>query len=202
MSFSDRQMPSFTNQNLWSFASRTLGRLLNGTLKPDLEAIGVQVDSYRESSVARTRKILITQTDKYADLMSKMSKMSKTAPEPAQDNGSGSGHQLDIKNNTNNLMSNKCPTPEPAQDNGSGSGHQLDIKNNTNNLMSNKCPTPEPAQDKGSGHQLDNMDIMDIKNGYLSVRGADGQLSLLPDELVNKKIPNHYQLEDGDQDEF
>ena len=168
MSFSDRQMPSFTNQNLWSFASRTLGRLLNGTLKPDLEAIGIQVDSYRESSVARTRKILITQTDKYADLMSKMSKMSKTAPEPAQDNGSGSGHQLDIKNNTNNLMSNKCPTPEPAQDNGSGSGHQLDIKDNTNNLMSNKCPTPEPAQDKGSGHQLDNMDIMDIKNGYLS----------------------------------
>jgi hypothetical protein len=154
--------------------SRTLGRLLNGTLKPDLEAIGIQVDSYRESSTARTRKILITQTDKYADLMSKMSKMSKTAPEPAQGNGSGSGHQLDIKDNTNNLMSNKCPTPEPAQD-------------------------------KGSGHQLDNMDIMDIKNGYLSVRGSDGQLSLLPDELVDpesNKIPNHYQLEDGDQDEF
>jgi len=119
-------------------------------------------------SKATSNNYLITQTDKYADLMSKMSKMSKTAPEPAQDNGSGSGHQLDIKNNTNNLMSNKCPTPEPAQDNGSGSGHQLDIKDNTNNLMSNKCPTPEPAQDKGSGHQLDNMDIMDIKNGYLS----------------------------------
>jgi len=86
---------------------------------------------------ATSNNYLITQTDKYADLMSKMSKMSKTAPEPAQDNGSGSGHQLDIKDNTNNLMSNKCPTPEPAQD-------------------------------KGSGHQLDNMDIMDIKNGYLS----------------------------------
>jgi len=48
-------------------------------------------DRTRESSVARTRKILITQTDKYADLMSKMS---KTAPEPAQDKGSG--HQKAI----------------------------------------------------------------------------------------------------------
>jgi hypothetical protein len=124
--------------------SRTLGRLLNSTLKPDLEAIGIEVDSYRESSLTRTRKILITQTDRCADLMSKTSKMSKTVPEPAQNKGSGFGHQSDIKDDTNNLMSNKRPTPEPTQN-------------------------------KSSGHQLDDMDIMDIKSDHLSVNAEDDE---------------------------
>jgi hypothetical protein len=96
--------------------SRTLGRLLNSTLKPDLEAIGVEVDSYRESNVTRTRKILITRTDRYGNLMSETSKTSKAGVEPAQNKAFESGHQSDIKDNAGNLMSDKCPASEPAQD--------------------------------------------------------------------------------------
>jgi hypothetical protein len=86
-----------------------------------------------------------------------------------------------------NLMSS------PPQDSKSN-----DINNDINDISQNLMSSPEASPSKG----YDINDINDIKNGYLSVRGADGQLSLLPDELVNKKIPNHYQLEDGDQDEF
>jgi hypothetical protein len=95
--------------------SRTLGRLLNSTLKPDLEAIGIDVDSYRESNVTRTRKILITRTDKYGNLMSETSKTSKAGAEPAQNKASEFGRQLDVKDNASNLMSNQCPASEPAQ---------------------------------------------------------------------------------------
>jgi energy-coupling factor transporter ATP-binding protein EcfA2 len=95
--------------------SRTLGRLLNSTLKPDLDAIGIDVDSYRESNVTRTRKILITRTDKYGNLMSETSKTSKAGAEPAQNKASEFGHQLDVKENASNFMSNQCPASEPAQ---------------------------------------------------------------------------------------
>jgi len=123
------------------------------------------------------------QTDKYANLMSLMSSCHK----PKQDKDFSDDINNDINDISQNLMSS------PPQDSKSN-----DINNDINDISQNLMSSPEASPSKG----YDINDINDIKNGYLSVRGADGQLSLLPDELVNKKIPNHYQLEDGDQDEF
>jgi bacterioferritin (cytochrome b1) len=164
--------------------SRAIGKMLNSTLKSDLEAIGIQIDGYRTSN---KRRWVIRQTDKYANLMSLMSSCHK----PKQDKDFSNDINNDINDISQNLMSS------PPQDSKSN-----DINNDINDISQNLMSSPEASTSKG----YDINDINDIKNGYLSGLRSDGQPSLLPDEYLvdpaSDKFPNHYQLEDGDQDEF
>jgi hypothetical protein len=127
--------------------SRTIGKLLNGTLKSDLEAVGINTDEYRESDKNRTRKLLIAQPDRPSDLMSETSETSDDPQNPNKTDGFASDITSDMKpefSDMKNLMSENQP------------------------LMSDKRPKPKALHDKDSSHVSDVSDVSDIKNDYLS----------------------------------
>jgi len=162
--------------------NRSLGRLLKGSLKSDLEAIGIGIDSYR-SAKANHWKIL--QTDKYGQITPQTPLTPQLLP------GKGSSSGIKEYHDSTTLTANSTKTDMPS------SVESVEL----NRPKPSLTPQPETRHSKESGIS----GISGVKNGYLSVLGSGGQLSLLLDELVNtesKKIPNHYQLEDGDQDEF
>ena len=133
--------------------SRTLGRLLNSTLKPDLEAIGIQIDGYRTSN---KRRWVIRQTDRYANLMS----LTSSCHKPKQDKGFSDDINNDINDVSQNLMSS------PPQDSKSN-----DINNDINDVSQNLMSSPEASTSKG----YDINDVNDVKNDYLSVDDDDDE---------------------------
>jgi len=113
--------------------SRSLGRLLKGTLKSDLEAIGMEIDTYREQDKKRTRKIMIQQTDRQTKQMSEMSMLSETDLEASQANDFSSGHQSGHHEDMKSSLPNKCPNSDPLWEKGftplSDNSDIMDMKN-------------------------------------------------------------------------
>lgn len=134
-------------------SSRTLGKTLSGSLKQDLEAVGIECDNYRVPGGKRERKWLIYQSedvrpDKQHDLMSQMSQTSRQNLEPIQGNGFSSGHEA---------------------------GHQTEIRDiKTPNVPQTSLnvppdvPTLEASQDKASENERDMRDVWDMKKSCLS----------------------------------
>ena len=157
--------------------SATLGRLLKGTLKSDLQAIGIATDSFRQSKGIRW----IIQTDKQAKLPTLPTCLHK----PIQGKGSGN-----VGNKTLPTFPTSLPTqPDPKTTH--------DVGNSVGSVGKGKLPTlPEPIQDKENVGNVGNVG----KNEYLSTHSDYDQRSIWGSRQY--RLPNHYYLEDGDQSEF
>jgi hypothetical protein len=146
--------------------SRGLGRWLSSKAnQTDLQAVGLEIDSYRSPDKKRERGWLLTwndppdqkkdgdkdRPDKHQKIMSETSETSDDDLEPAPDGHSSVGHQADIIR------------------------HQADINPDNVRLMSGKCPEPEPAPARGLTPPPDIMDISDIKKPCLSGGTSDDQ---------------------------
>jgi hypothetical protein len=135
--------------------SRAIGRLLNGTLKSDLEAVGISTDDYRQKDRNRTRMLRISQPDRQPDLMSETSETSENPQNPSKTNGSVSDVPADIDPKSADI------TPKSAD--------MKNLMSANRTLISDKRPKPEPLHDKDLSHLADVSDVADIKNDHLSV---------------------------------
>jgi len=183
--------------------NRSLGRLLKGSLKFDLEAIGIGIDTYRS---AKANHWKIHQTDKYSQIIPQTPLTPQLLPSKSSSSGIKEYHdstpltanstKTDMPSSVESVESN-CPKPSQTP--------QPEARHSTESGISGISGVKNGYLSDDDDDDDDDWTGNDINNGYLSGQGADGQLSLLPDELVNpesNKIPNHYLLEDGDQDEF
>jgi len=146
--------------------ARGLGRWLSSKAnQTDLQAVGLEVDSYRSPDKKRDRGWLLSwndpsdqktdgdkdRPDNSLKIMSEMSETSGDDLEPAPNGHSSVGHYSDI------------------------TGHQADINPDHVRLMSGKCPAPEPAPAQGLTPPPDMTDMTDIKKTCLSGGTSDDQ---------------------------
>jgi len=183
----------------WVTTSVWMGRTLT-RIAPDLRAVGIDIN--RDGRKANSTWIVI---EKIANLPTLPTLPTQTILHKGSSSvGNSVGNSnlptlptqtilhkgsSSVGNNVGN--SNLLTSPKPL--------HSKDYVGNAGNVGKNS-----PFSSKGDQPD-DDWTGNDLNNGYLSGHGADSQLSLLPDELVDpesNKIPNHYLLEDGDQDEF
>ena len=99
---------------------------------------------------------MVTQTDRYANLMS----LTSSCHKPKQDKGFSDDINNDINDVSQNLMSS------PPQDSKSN-----DINNDINDVSQNLMSSPEASTSKG----YDINDVNDVKNDYLSVDDDDDE---------------------------
>ena len=132
--------------------SRSLGRLLKGSLKSDLEAIGIGIDSYR-SAKANHWKIL--QTDKYGQITPQTPLTPQLLP------GKGSSSGIKEYHDSTTLTANSTKTDMPS------SVESVEL----NRLKPSLTPQPETRHSKESGISGDS----GVKNDYLSVSTDDNQ---------------------------
>jgi hypothetical protein len=132
--------------------SRSLGRLLKGTLKSDLEAIGIGIDTYRS---AKANHWKIIQTDNYGQIIPQTPLTPQLLPSKSSSSGIKEYHdsttltansiKTDMPSSVESVESN-CPKPSPT-------------------------PQPEARHSKESGISGDS----GVKNDYLSASTDDDQ---------------------------
>ncbi len=137
-------------------SARTLGKTLSGSLKQDLEAVGIECDNYRVPGGKRERKWLIYQSedarpDKQPYLMSQTSQTSRQDLEPSHSNGFSPGHEAGHQTEIRDIKTLNVPQTS------------LNVPPNVPNV-----PTLEPSHSNGFENDRDMRDVWDMKKSYLS----------------------------------